>query len=717
MNPHEVDQILPVISVAEVLRGVVRRRRMIIALTLASFALAIGLVNYLKPVYTTEARVLIENLATPFDRAQAEQGQAPAAVDDRVVASQMEVIKSADLSRRVVAALKLDETPEFNSLLKGLGTVRKIKLALGFGEDPRLKTPEQRALGVMVDGLSVYQQPNSNVIGIKFTSSSPQVAAKVANTLADVYVMATRESQSQPTERVREWLARQIDDLRAKLANSEQEIERFRTQADLLQGTQAPLTTQQISELSSQIIVSQTASAEARARADAINELLRNKGSVDSSPDVQLSPVVQRLKEQRAEAARAVAELSATYLTNHPKMIAAQSELANAERQLRGEALKIVSSLEDQANIAEAREQSLRDALDKAKSRESTANLDDVKLKALERDVIADRALLETMLGRYADASSRQNLAAQPGLARIIQTASVPVAPSFPKRGPMVVLVTFAGLAFSLGFAFLMEVMSVAAGIPDTMVTRPRKEETPAAAPVSQSAVEGWTPPAIPAMSFPIATVAATPSPGAAAILAEEAQSAGLGAALETWASGAGSGPVAVTSIGGAPGSSALIAAVLARAHANKGRRAVLVDLGRQSAWLEAICGLKDGPGICELVSGSADFTKVIGRDRTSTAHILRNGSDQSPAAQVLLRDRFESVMAALAKSYEFIVVNASEATADTPIFLRHCRAALVVAAQGHAGDAAIAIDALLKSGLAEAGHIIVAPLPARRAA
>ncbi|MBC8038583.1 MAG: hypothetical protein H7X89_15350, partial [Rhizobiales bacterium] len=64
------------------------------------------------------------------------------------------------------------------------------------------------------------------------------------------------------------------------------------------------------------------------------------------------------MKEQRTEAARAVAELSATYLANHPKMISAKNQLLNVDRQFRGEALKIVSALEDQARIAKAREAS-----------------------------------------------------------------------------------------------------------------------------------------------------------------------------------------------------------------------------------------------------------------------------------------------------------------------------------------------------------------------
>jgi len=66
------------------------------------------------------------------------------------------------------------------------------------------------------------------------------------------------------------------------------------------------------------------------------------------------------------------------------------------------------------------------------------------------------------MLSRYAEASARQDQAAQPGLARIIQSAAVPASPSFPKRGPMVLLITLAGLALGLGLAFLIEIMAAA---------------------------------------------------------------------------------------------------------------------------------------------------------------------------------------------------------------------------------------------------------------
>ena len=351
----DVGQIPTAISIIDVLRGVGRRTLMIVTIALLAFLAGLGVVSTLKPVYSTEAQVLIENLETPFDRVQSLDGQAPSGVDDRIVASQMFVLESEDLGRRVVATLGLENIPEFNPMLNGLGTLGSYKIALGFGDDPRLKTPEQRALARYNEQLSVYQQPNSNVINIKYSARNPEIAAKIANTLADTYVLTTRERQSQPTERAREWLSQQIGALRIKLAESEAAVENFRSSAGLLQGATTTLGTQEISELNTQITVAQGASTEARSRADAIRQLLADKGSVDSSSEVLASPVIQRLKEQRTDATRQIAELSATYLPNHPKMIAAQSQLANLDRLIRGEAMKIVTGLEEQASIAESR--------------------------------------------------------------------------------------------------------------------------------------------------------------------------------------------------------------------------------------------------------------------------------------------------------------------------------------------------------------------------
>ncbi len=105
--------------------------------------------------------------------------------------------------------LKLQDRAEFDSLKqKGVGKIKQLLLAFGFGEDPRLKTPQQRALKRVTDELTVYQIPESNVVAVKYSASDPTTAAEVANTLAKIYVASTAETISQPTTRARDWIAR-----------------------------------------------------------------------------------------------------------------------------------------------------------------------------------------------------------------------------------------------------------------------------------------------------------------------------------------------------------------------------------------------------------------------------------------------------------------------------------------------------------------------------
>ncbi len=694
------------IGVSDVLRGVAGRKFLILFFALCAFLGGLAAVHLLDPVYSTEAQLLIDNLETRYDRMQNLENQNTPSVDDRIVSSQMAVLKSEDMGRRVIAALALEDNPEFNAGLRRMSPLKRIKIALGFGEDPRNMSPEQLALASYLDGLSVYQQPDSNVISVKYSASSGETAAKIANTLAETYIIATRESQSQPTERARVWLAKQIEGLRQKLAASEQAVEEFRAKAGLFKGETATLDTQEISELNTQITVARAARTEAEAKADAIRQLLADQGSVDSSSEVLASPVIQRLKEQRTEAARAVAELSATYLPNHPKMIAAQNQRANVDRQFRNEALKIVSGLEEQARIAEARETSLRASLETLKDRASSANLDDVKLKALERDAAADRTLLEAMLSRYAEASARQDQAAQPGLARIIQSATVPASPSFPKRGPMVLLITLAGLALGLGLAFLMAIMAAAA----PLARHSSYVAVPAAQPIQIAGLHA----AQTEKHQHVASSPDLPPPPKTdpAVLRGSAEVAATGKSMAAWAMAArrdvNAVSFAVTSIGGAPGDTSLAAIELARAMAPSGRRVIICDLAGRGSCLESLCGVAPGPGIADFVNGDAAFTKIIGRDAKSTAHLLRFGLDHSVKAKALLYDRANHIVAGLRNSYDAVIVHIGEATAETTHLLTKCDAAMVLAPATRLADATAAMKALSLSGLQAVCHVLI---------
>lgn len=738
------------IALADVLRGIWRRHRMILTLTIISTVLALAYVSTQKSLYTTQALVLVDSLETPFDRTQPDAVAPRPAMDDRDVLSQVSVIESRDLGDRVVKALQLQKNPEFDSLSSsGLGLISRLRIALGFGEDPRNKTPEQRALARYDSMLNVYQIPLSKVIAIQYSANDPTTAAEVANALAETYVTSTREAQSEPTNRAREWLAQQIEELRKKVAESESAAEEFRARAGLLKGAQSTLSAQELSELNSQIVLAESARSEAEAKARQIRAMLTNDGVVDGSGEVLNSALIQRLREQQVLLNRNLAELSVRYLPNHPKVVAARSELASLDRQVRGEALKVVRGLEDQAKVAASREAELRASLNAAKAKASETNLDEVKLRALEREAAANRSLLETFLNRYMDASARQDVVAQPGTARIIEQAPLPTTPSFPKTGPTVLLAMLAGLGLGIGLAFVAEVMNAAARVAlgpslpapmppmlieaspvATAVAEPPKPETPrpteAAEPPRNSLVvevpKGSAPQALGSAS-PLDVVPALCSMPASRdlsaavshgyeVIGKPTQSYASGAkVLASWATSVrttlGVKRIAVAALAtGTSLDTGAASAALARTLVQQGAKTIILDIAGSGDNFAHVFGLQPQAGLAELLKGSADFSSVIARDMASELNVISAGRDVADLPSLIAGNRFAQALNALESVYDQILLDCGEITLATAPAIKAAQALLVLAPSSTAAEAGRKLQELRGEGILAAQYV-----------
>jgi uncharacterized protein involved in exopolysaccharide biosynthesis/Mrp family chromosome partitioning ATPase len=739
----------PSISILDVLRGIARRKLLI--LTCLGLALGAGaaLLSVVRPVYTTEAQVLVENLATPFDRPQGETAQNLSVIDDRAVQTEMNVMKSQDLALRVINSLQLANDATFNPLLSKPSKLSALKVRMGFKPNPKAMSMEQGALMAMEDSLTIYQLPMSNVIAIKYSGGTPAQAAAIANATAETYVASTREARYSPTERAREWLAREIESLRTKVAESEAAVEDYRTKAGLIQGQTTTIGAQQLSELNSQITLAQAARTEAEAKAEAIRRELTSKGTVESAPEVTASTMIQRLREQQAAATRRIAELSATYLPNHPKMIGANEDYANLERQIRRESIKIAEGLESQAKVAAAREKSLRDSLEQLKVKESTANVDEIKLKALERDAAANRSLLESLLSRYADASVRTDEDLQPARARIIQRASVPVTPSFPKPGPLMLLLSVAGLALGLGLAFVLEVMRAATALhnAEDLDVRQASAAPLAVPPSGPAVVEPVFHPAAPppfSSSAAVAPAAAVAPTAAAAVAAAgmaephhlnviarlpdlatlEAARAAADALMHGDSTGLAEGAARITGallplhqtyamarfgllgIATSDTACAVAALAVARGLAGARQRVILLDLDAEDRAFDEIAGLSQSPGLSDLVSGSADINRIVVRDSQSSAALVSFGTVRHAAAASLVRERLPQTLDTLTAIYDVVLLHIGPARPVTPALAALCQAVVVLAAPSRAREAHAAAAILTGQGVGEVLHV-----------
>ena len=297
------------------------------------------------------------------------------------------------------------------------------------------------------------------------------------------------------------------------MAEAEAAVEQFKASQGLFAGTNnVTLNAQQLSELNSQVILAKAQQSEAEARARLINKMLADGGDIDATPEVLKSELIGRLIDQRVQVQRQLAELSATLLPSHPRIKQLNSELADVRTQIRDEAAKIVKSLENEAEVASAREASLRGSLNEVKTQASGLSEAEIKLRALEREAKAERDLLESYLARYRDASARHDMGAVPAQAAIVSRAHASILPSFPKRGPISLLVAVATALLSLAYVLARELIGAPA-LPRRAIpaSEPRRRErrapaAPATVPAAATAArDGAAPSPTPAGEAPVA--------------------------------------------------------------------------------------------------------------------------------------------------------------------------------------------------------------------
>ncbi|WP_428687914.1 Wzz/FepE/Etk N-terminal domain-containing protein [Roseibium sp.] len=435
------------------LRTIGRSLAWLVPLSLIVAALVFLGLQFVAPKYKSEARIIIESTDNKFPGAARGAEEERALLDSEGVASQVQLLKSADLARRVAQKLNLAAISEFGA--DGGSLVGGLLSIVGLGNNTADANREQRVLEHYYENLDVYRLEGSRVIAVSYEAESPVLAAKVANTIVDEYLSVQSSAKRQTTERASAALEPQIVELRKEVQAARKAVADFRARADLLIGADnIPLHQQQLADTSSDYSAAQAAKAEAQAKADLIRELLDSGGSLETASDVLNSTLIQRLRERQVEIQSNIAELSITLLPNHPQLKALQSQLSDYDRQIRAEARKVLKGLETDAKVASQRALALETRLEELKKAAARSNADQARLSELEREANAKAAQLDQLMLSYQEADSRLRAQVLPADARIISRASVPVEPYSPKIASSTIIAAL--VTFILGCAFVL---------------------------------------------------------------------------------------------------------------------------------------------------------------------------------------------------------------------------------------------------------------------
>ncbi|KRQ03612.1 GumC family protein [Bradyrhizobium manausense] len=618
-----------------------RKRGWIIVPTVLALVASVAIVNLITPRYKSESRILIDGRENVFLRPSSDRStEERQALDPEAVTSQVQLVLSRDLAREIIKKNKLAERPEFDPVLQGISPLKSLAALVGVGRDPFSMTPEERVLDAYYDRLQAYAVDKSRVIVVEFQSQDPELAARVANSIADGYLVLQQNARQDQARNASQWLAGEIENLRKKVSEAEAKVEDFRSKSSLFVGTNnTTLSNQQMGEVNTQLNNARALRADAESKARLIREMLQSGKPIEAS-EVVNSELMRRLSEQRVTLRAQLAEQSSTLLGNHPRIKELKAQLSDLDGQIRDEAAKISRSLENDARIAGGRVDGLTTSLEQLKKQATSTNGQDVQLRALEREAKAQRDLLETYLAKYREANTRETIDTAPTEGRIISRGIVSNTPAYPKKLPIVLIATLATLLLSSGVVVTGELLRQ---------TAPRAVATLAPAAVRREPVVD-----------PVETVAAPLQPEMTddADVSELAEIGQLAESLRA----AGAAAKKVTVLGTASGEAITLSALTLARHLAREARVVVVDLAASSPTISAVSVDPVSPGLAELMQGQASFAQIITRDKFSRLHLVlagRPGFDQS----LLQSPRVTLAIDALLRAYDYVLLDAGGAS------------------------------------------------------
>jgi polysaccharide biosynthesis transport protein len=416
--------------------------------------------------------------------------------------TQYKVLQSRTLASRVIGLLGLDQHPEFvdtehdgDWLATIQGWIRERLVqwipvppppAPQAAEDLTLESPLTRSFQKR---LAVEPVRNARLVKVSFESHYPDLAARVANTLAEAFIAQSLDQKVETTRYATQFLAKQMEEAGGTLETAENKLSRFLDVNDILflggpdrAGERQDLVTQQLTVLSDALLKART---ERITRESLVRQAL--KVDVESNPAVLQSPLISKLKEELVNLGGEYRKLGQTFKPEYPRMQRIEQNVAEVRRQLQGEITRVVESLDADYRAALRNEQELEKAVGDHRSLARRLGGQMAEYNLLRRDVDTGRELYTALLTRLKE--TQISAALVTSNISIVDRAEVPGDAAKPRKGLNLLLASVIGLFGGVGLAFFFEYL-------DTNIKDPKEIETVLRVPTiglvpSQASLEG----------------------------------------------------------------------------------------------------------------------------------------------------------------------------------------------------------------------------------
>jgi capsular exopolysaccharide synthesis family protein len=506
----------------------------------------------------------------------------------------------------------------------------------------------------------------SQLVRVSFDSYDPELAAKVANMVAETYIESDLEARYQMTQKASNWLSERLGGLRQKVEAAEKALQQYREKERIVdvKGVAQSGASRQLEQLTTALVEARNRRNEAENRYNQIRGIRGGAGSAapsyESVPAVMNNLTVGQMRTVEAEADKKLAELSNRYGREHPRMVQAEGELRAARESTRRAIENVVASITRDYEVARANEASIERSLGQSKGEIQDINRKEFQLAVLEREVAANKQLFDMFLGRFKETSAAGDL--QSTVARVVDAAIPSAVPYKPNKRQVVLIALVVGLFVAVMLALLLERL-------DSTVKTSHDVESKLGLPVLA---------ALPIITERKVKIERIFELNPQAVFSEGIRTARTGILLSSI--DAPHRMLVITS--SIPGEGkTTFATNLALAFAQT-KRVVLVDADMRRPSIGKLFGKEpNSPGLSSLVAASTPASECIFKVDDAELHVVPSGPIPPNPLELMLSKRFEDALYKLQEMFEMVIIDSPpvQLVSDAMVISRHCSGLIFV--------------------------------------
>jgi len=569
--------------------------------------------------------------------------------------TQYKILESRTLARRVIQALKLSERPEFqpepetpfqkwkSNILKpifGLFTFSKENPATD--QDPSDTKKENALINQFLGKLRIEPIRNSRLVKIHFDSNFPELSFRVPNMLAATYIRQNLEARFVSTEQAKEWLTKQLEDLKAKVERADEDLQAFGSQHDIISlDEKENVTMQRLTELNEALT---KAEAERMAK-EALYKQTKTR-NFDSLPTILENKLIMDLKQAYIQLEAQYMKLSETFKPEYPEMVRIKSQMETVQNRLNGEINKIINGMNSDYESGLRREALLRQAFEQQKVKVMEMKDKAIQYNILKREADTNRELYKGLLQRMKEAGVSAGITASN--IQVVDQAEMPMGPYKPNTSRNLLLAAVVGLFLGVGLAFFFEYLDNTVKTPEDveqLVQLPSFGMVPEIANGRRRRLEKGTP-------YPVELI----THGHPKSMLSEAYRSIRTSILLSFSEKPPK-KIAITSPNPNEGKTTTVINT-AIALSQTGARVLIIDADLRKPRLHKIFNHENGLGLSSFLSGHGDLESVIKKSEIPNLFYIPSGPLPPNPSELLGSNLFKKMVESLEARFDHIILD-----------------------------------------------------------